>query len=57
MAVIIVASFFIGLRWYDLETARTIVFAALVAHQYLRVAIIHYQEKTSVLANKWLPYP
>jgi len=54
MAIIIGISFFIGLRWYDLETARTIVFAALVAHQYLRVAIIHYQEKTPMLANKWL---
>lgn len=53
-ATIILATFALGLRLYDLETAQTMVFTAFVVQEYLRLAVIRFQERTSFFVNRWL---
>jgi P-type Ca2+ transporter type 2C len=54
MATIILGTFAIGLALFDLETAQTMTFTAFVVQEYLRLAIIRYQERTSLFVNRWL---
>ena len=53
-AAIILATFAAGLRLYDLETAQTMAFTAFVVQEYLRLAVIRFQERTSFFVNRWL---
>jgi Ca2+-transporting ATPase len=54
MAAVILGTFAIGLALWDLETAQTMTFTAFVVQEYLRLAIIRYQERTSLFVNRWL---
>ena len=54
IAVIVSATFFIGLAAFDLATAQTMTFTALVAQEYLRLAVIRVHEGLPLLANRWL---
>ena len=54
MAVILLGTFFIGLRLWDLETARTMTFTGFVVQEYLRLLVIRLQEGMPLLANRWL---
>jgi Ca2+-transporting ATPase len=54
IAAIVLATFFIGLALFDLETARTMTFSALVAQEYLRLVVIRLHEHAPLLANRWL---
>ena len=54
IAAVVLASFLLGLALFDLPTARTIAFTALVAQEFLRIAVIHRAEGTPQLANRWL---
>jgi Ca2+-transporting ATPase len=54
IAAIVLATFFIGLAWWDLDTARTMTFTALVAQEYLRLVVIRLHERAPLLANRWL---
>jgi P-type Ca2+ transporter type 2C len=52
MATVILITFAIGLSLYDLETAQTMTFTAFVVQEFLRLAIIRYQERTSLFVNR-----
>lgn len=54
MAAIILGTFALGLALYDLKTAQTMTFTAFVVQEYLRLAVIRYQEKTPFFVNRWL---
>ena len=54
VAAILVATFFIGLWLWDLQTARTMTFTGLVVQEYLRLLVIRVQEGMPPLANGWL---
>lgn len=54
MAAVILGTFAIGLALFDLQTAQTMTFTAFVVQEYLRLAIIRYQERTSLFVNRWL---
>ncbi|HEX2765078.1 MAG TPA: cation-transporting P-type ATPase [Candidatus Limnocylindria bacterium] len=54
IAAIVLATFFIGLALFDVETARTMTFTALVAQEYLRLAVIRVQEGLPLGSNRWL---
>lgn len=54
MAVILLCTFFVGLRLWDLETARTMTFTGFVVQEYLRLLVIRVQEGMPLLANRWL---
>ncbi len=54
IGAIVVATFFIGLALFDLETARTMTFTALVVQEYLRLVVIRIHEGLPLLANRWL---
>ena len=54
MALILLGTFFIGLRLWDLETARTMTFTGFVVQEYLRLLVIRVQEKMPPLTNRWL---
>jgi Ca2+-transporting ATPase len=52
--IIILATFFAGLRLYDLDTARTLVFTAFPLQEYAVLAVLRHREKMPLLANRWL---
>ena len=54
MALILLGTFFIGLRLWDLETARTMTFTGFVVQEYLRLVVIRVQEGMALLTNRWL---
>jgi Ca2+-transporting ATPase len=54
IAAIVLATFALGLALYDLETARTMTFTALVTQEYLRLVVIRLHERAPLLANRWL---
>jgi Ca2+-transporting ATPase len=54
IAAVILGTFAIGLALFDLQTAQTMTFTAFVVQEYLRLAIIRYQERTSLFVNRWL---
>ncbi len=54
IAAIVLGTFAIGLALFDLETARTMTFTALVLQEYLRLAVIRVHERSPFLANPWL---
>ena len=56
IAAIVLATFFVGLALFDLETARTMTFTALVAQEYLRLVVIRLHEGASLLSNRWLVF-
>ena len=53
-AAVILCTFASGLVLFDLKTAQTMTFTAFVVQEYLRLAIIRYQERTSLFVNRWL---
>ncbi|NQW22459.1 MAG: cation-transporting P-type ATPase [SAR202 cluster bacterium] len=53
-AGIILGSFFLGVYFYDLQTAQTMTFTAFVIQEYLRLGVIRYQERSPLLSNGWL---
>ena len=54
MAIILPGTFFIGLRLWDPETARTMTFPGFVLQEYLRLLAIRVQEGMPPLTNGWL---
>ena len=54
MTIILIAAFFVGLRLWDLETARTMTFTGFVVQEYLRLLVIRVQEGMPICTNKWL---
>ncbi len=54
IAAIVLATFAAGQALFDLETARTMTFTALVLQEYLRLAVIRVHERAPLLANRWL---
>ena len=52
--LILVATFFIGLTLWDLETARTMTFTGFVVQEYLRLVVIRVQERMPLCTNRWL---
>jgi Ca2+-transporting ATPase len=54
ISAIVLGTFAIGLALFDLETARTMTFTALVTQEYLRLVVIRLHEHASILANRWL---
>ncbi len=54
IAAVVLATFFIGLALYDLPTAQTLTFTALVVQEYLRLAVIRVHEGASLFTNRWL---
>jgi Ca2+-transporting ATPase len=54
ISAIVLATFAIGLALFDLETARTMTFTALVAQEYLRLVVIRVHEHSPLFANPWL---
>jgi Ca2+-transporting ATPase len=54
LSVTTLGVFFIGLSLFDLQTAQTMTFTALVAKEYLAVVVIRRYEGASLLANRWL---
>ena len=53
-SLILLATFFIGLNLWDLETARTMTFTGFVVQEYLRLVVIRVQEGMPICTNKWL---
>ena len=53
-SLILLATFFIGLNLWDLETARTMTFTGFVVQEYLRLVVIRVQEGMPICVNKWL---
>lgn len=53
-SLILLATFFIGLNLWDLETARTMTFTGFVVQEYLRLLVIRVQEGMPICTNKWL---
>ncbi len=54
ISAIVLATFAIGLALFDLETARTMTFTALVTQEYLRLVVIRLHEHAPLFANRWL---
>ncbi len=54
VSVIVLATFGIGLALFDLQTARTMTFTALVLQEYLRLVVIRVHEHSPLFANPWL---
>ncbi len=54
IATIVLATFFIGLALFDLPTAQTLTFTALVVQEYLRLAVIRVHEGAPLFTNRWL---
>lgn len=54
IAAIVLGTFAAGLALYNLETARTMTFTALVVQEYLRLVVIRLHEHAPLLANRWL---
>ena len=54
MTIILITTFFVGLRLWDLETARTMTFTGFVVQEYLRLLVIRVQEGMPICTNKWL---
>lgn len=54
VAIILLATFFVALRLWDLETARTMTFTGFVLQEYLRLLVIRLQEGMPLLTNRWL---
>jgi len=53
--IMLLAIFFIGLT-HGLQVARTMLFTGFVLYEFVRIAVIRYQEKLSWLSNRWLLY-
>lgn len=54
MAAIILGTFALGLALFDLKTAQSMTFTAFVVQEYMKLAVIRYQEGTSLFANRWV---
>lgn len=54
ITIILIATFFVGLRLWDLETARTMTFTGFVVQEYLRLLVIRVQEGMPICTNRWL---
>jgi P-type Ca2+ transporter type 2C len=54
LALVSAGIFFAGLALFDLDTARTMTFTALVAKEYLVVLVLRRHERAPFLANRWL---
>ena len=54
ITIILIATFFVGLRLWDLETARTMTFTGFVVQEYLRLLVIRIQEGMPIWTNRWL---
>ena len=54
VSIILLATFFVALGLWDLETARTATFTGFVIHEYLRLLVIRVQEQMPPFTNKWL---
>jgi Ca2+-transporting ATPase len=54
ISAIVLATFAIGLALFDLDTARTMTFTALVTQEYLRLVVIRLHEHAPLFANRWL---
>lgn len=54
VSIILLATFFMALDLWDLETARTMTFTGFVIHEYLRLLVIRVQERMPPFTNKWL---
>ena len=54
VSLILLATFFVALDLWDLETARTVTFTGFVVHEYLRLLVIRVQERMPPFTNKWL---
>ncbi len=54
ISAIVLATFAIGLWLFDLQTARTMTFTALVAQEYLRLVVIRVHEHAPLFSNPWL---
>ncbi len=54
VSIILLATFFVALDLWDLETARTVTFTGFVIHEYLRLVVIRVQERMPPFTNKWL---
>ena len=54
VSIILLATFFIAIDLWDLETARTMTFTGFVIHEYLRLLVIRVQERMPPFTNKWL---
>ncbi len=54
ISAIVLATFAVGLWLFDLETARTMTFTALVAQEYLRLVVIRVHEHSPLFSNPWL---
>ena len=53
-ALILLATFFVGLNLWDLETARTMTFTGFVVQEYLRLLVIRVHEGMPLCTNRWL---
>ncbi|MYK35301.1 MAG: cation-transporting P-type ATPase [Chloroflexi bacterium] len=54
ITIILIATFFVGLRLWDLDTARTMTFTGFVVQEYLRLLVIRIQEGMPICTNRWL---
>ena len=54
MGTIILATFFVGWALFDLRTAQTLTFTALVLQEYLPLVVIRYQERDGPFSNPWV---
>jgi Ca2+-transporting ATPase len=53
-ALVATGIFAAGLALFDLDTARTMTFTALVAKEYVAVAVLRVHEGAPVASNRWL---
>lgn len=45
---------YMAVNLYDHELARSVLFTAFILYEFVRIAVIRYQEKLTWLSNKWL---
>jgi Ca2+-transporting ATPase len=53
-AILAAGVFATGLALFDLDTARTMTFTALVAKEYVIVAVLRVHERAALTSNRWL---
>ncbi len=54
ISAVILGTFALGLRFFDMDKARTMVFTAFVAQEFMRLWFIRHQGHLSALSNRWL---